>query len=945
MGRNFWKIEQLKGIKFSRARMPLDAINRQMRMITLVDAAMNIIMIGVWVGFKRKDGSWSCQHLIGRPLLAKNESTIPKNEMQALTAGSNLQWVVQQALQDWVYSSLVAGDSRVALCWASTENKPLAIFQRNRAIQIRRTVNLANLFHVRSDSNPSDIGTRPEKITLNDVGPGSRWEEGDIWMRQEISDVVNNGVLTPVSGLRIKDEEESEFRKGLVFEKVPEILTRGHLVTETRVSKIEERANFSKYLVLPIKFNFSSVVRIMSHVMHFVSACRKGRTVLSNMLSEGRLWFSVFVNKVEQPNSSSAHLGMVVTSGISNLAPMVESNRVNCLLNYMAKDMLMSERRKFIGSQLDRVTREPTDRFINLALLYLYRKASEEVKHFCTKEKVKQIAIDVEGVLLSKGRLLDTMNYKETGELTEIQIGDLGVRQYLPVIERYSPLAYSIADHIHWNVASHKGIETCARISRENVFIIQAHSIFKEFAHDCILCKKKRKRFLEVEMGPASDNQFLIAPPFWMCQVDLFGPVTVVVPGFERATRNRRVLEAKCWIMTAVCPTTRLVNLQVLESSTAAGWIDAFTRLACEVGCPSHVYCDQDSAGMCAFGMAEVELRDLRLQLHREKGIEFDVCPVTGHDKHGHVERVIRSVQEGFADSGMIQSIIHATGLQTICKLVENQYNNLPLGYHYARDDDNSALLKIITPNMLRVGRVNKRSLDGPIRLPKDRVEILSRVCELYDSWFKVWAESMVPKLMFKPKWFKTDKELKKGDLVYFPRTDSAIDSRWIMGVVESVTRGRDELIRVVNIRYRNSSENQDRVTERSVRKVVKLWAIDEMDVAEDLAELGRRFRLAQGVVRGASACVTENQAGLDGLRGSEGNVTSTCSCSKCCCDAHHVLSAHLRRNQLGSEPRFAMDVEVCCGAHLIEEEEEDCTASFQDALDDILSSHLSLCL
>ena len=68
-------------------------------------------------------------------------------------------------------------------------------------------------------------------------------------MREEIYEVINNGVLTPVSGLRIEDEEKSELWKGLAFEKMPEILTRGHFVTEARVSKIEERANFSKYLV------------------------------------------------------------------------------------------------------------------------------------------------------------------------------------------------------------------------------------------------------------------------------------------------------------------------------------------------------------------------------------------------------------------------------------------------------------------------------------------------------------------------------------------------------------------------------------------------------------------------------------------------------------------------------------------------------------------------
>ena len=105
--------------------------------------------------------------------------------------------------------------------------------------------------------------------------------------------------------------------------------------------------------------------------------------------------------------------------------------------------------------------------------------------------------------------------------------------------------------------------------------------------------------------------------------------------------------------MVAVCPTTRLVNMQTLESSKAAGWVDAFTRLCCEVGCPSLVFCDMDSAGMSGFNMSEFEIRDLTLTLHRERGIKMSLCPVSGHDKHGHVERVIRSVQEGFNDSGL----------------------------------------------------------------------------------------------------------------------------------------------------------------------------------------------------------------------------------------------------------------------------------------------------
>ena len=153
--------------------MPLDAVDGRMRLIIAVEAADEILMMGVWGGFRRPKNVWSCQHIIGRSLLA-DDGTIPKKELSALCGGANLTWVVKRALSDWVESSLVVGDSEIALCWTITETKPLAIYHRNRSIQIRRSVNLDDLYHFRTEYNPSDCGTRPEEVTLSDIGPGSK---------------------------------------------------------------------------------------------------------------------------------------------------------------------------------------------------------------------------------------------------------------------------------------------------------------------------------------------------------------------------------------------------------------------------------------------------------------------------------------------------------------------------------------------------------------------------------------------------------------------------------------------------------------------------------------------------------------------------------------------------------------------------------------------------
>ena len=91
---------------------------------------------------------------------------------------------------------------------------------------------------------------------------------------------------------------------------------------------------------------------------------------------------------------------------------------------------------------------------------------------------------------------------------------------------------------------------------------------------------------------------------------------------------------------------------------------------------------------------------------------------------------------------------------------MENAYNSVPIGYSYDRDQDNTGVLKIICPNMLRMGRTNQRSLEGPIRLARGTRELLTKVEDMYDTWFKIWKDTVVPKLIFQPKWYQSDNEI-----------------------------------------------------------------------------------------------------------------------------------------------------------------------------------------
>ena len=816
------------------------------------------------------------------------------------------------------------------------------MYHRNRVIQIRRSCELDHMYHVITDENLADLGTRPEKVKLSDVGPDSEWECGKAWMHGEVEDAIQQGIIKPVSELRLNVEKDNEeYKDGLVFGgDTPDIFCNA--VTKNRVEQLQLRVEYSDYLLLPTKFGFKKVVRIMAIVMSFINKCRK--KVINSVQVPGGFQFSIF--------------HMREAAGLPLEEPVdCYADQEYLFHHFRDKDSTTDE--YFAMTQTDQSLQSMpliTDKYLHQALVYLYRKAAREVIHFNSKVKVDKVAVMKDGILFSKGRIMDGMNFVQTGGLEISDLGNLGIKAHIPVVDRHSPLAYSIANHVHWNLAKHRGMETCNRISLEHVNILQGASLYREMGEECLRCRMKRKKYLEMPMGLISDHQLKICPPFWVAQMDMFGPVGVYVPGFERNTRNRQVLEAKCWVLVFACPVTRLLNLQVIEKSDSSGVIDGLTRLACEVGIPKILMMDQDPPLLKAMSEVELSFKDTRLKLHEEWGIEFFTCPVSGHNQHGHVERKIKTVQESLSEAGLQTKRLHATGLQTMLKMTENQLNNLPLGYSYGRDQDTTPLLKMITPNMLRIGRNNERALDGPLRLPAGG-ELLDKVQDLYEAWFKIWNVSYIPKLMYQPKWWKQDRDLKEGDIVFFQKTESALDTCWTLGTIDQLVVGRDGLARRAIVRYQNSTEEFHRVSDRHIRSLVKIWSLEDQNIDEDLAELQRRLMTTAQSCDLLDQLLRVGPAGhpqpMQGLGSAAAAAMFSSTCGQCCCDNHckichpavqeaasSVMSVLLGRKAVDIHPvQLHLDLEEHDEGAQLEEHDSEMSSHCDCSLTELLSS------
>ena len=131
---------------------------------------------------------------------------------------------------------------------------------------------------------------------------------------------------------------------------------------------------------------------------------------------------------------------------------------------------------------------------------------------------------------------------------------------------------------------------------------------------------------------------------------------------------------------------------------------------------------------------------------------------------------------------------------------------------------------------MLKTGRMNRRSLNGPVTLPGSPGEMMNRITKGYETFFKLWNTSMVPKLMKESKWYKSNEKLMVRDIVYFQKEESELKSKWIVGKIIEVVKSKDGEVRRAIVEYKNADEEGTRTTDRAARSLIKLFNIDDQN-------------------------------------------------------------------------------------------------------------------
>ena len=143
--------------------------------------------------------------------------------------------------------------------------------------------------------------------------------------------------------------------------------------------------------------------------------------------------------------------------------------------------------------------------------------------------------------------------------------------------------------------------------------------------------------------------------------------------------------------------------------------------------------------------------------------------------------------------------------------------------------------LDLITPNRLLLGRNNSRSPTSTLKVSDDYSKILQTNGKIFKAWFRSWLVSYVPEIIKVTKWFKTDEQLKVGDVVLFLKSEKAFECQYQYGLVKHVYQSRDGFVRKAEIEYQNHNEKTTRTTRRGVRDLVVIHPVEEIGIAAEL--------------------------------------------------------------------------------------------------------------
>ena len=331
--------------------------------------------------------------------------------------------------------------------------------------------------------------------------------------------------------------------------------------------------------------------------------------------------------------------------------------------------------------------------------------------------------------------------------------------------------------------------------------IIGARRLSRRICSSCITCKRCRPRTQNQFMAELPAQRVNASPPFTHCGMDFAGPFTI------KLGRVRKPVEVEAHICVFVCMATKAVHLEVVSDTTTPAFEAALQRFVARRGCPQHLYSDNGGN----FVGARNKLIKLYSFLHDQKNDEdIQHFLATHHDITWHNTPPYSPHMGGLweaAVKGMKTHLRRVMGtarftfeeLCTISCRIEACLNSRPLLPLTSHNPD--GLITLTAGHFL----MNKAPTSYPEDpTPLSNIQLLRKwsLCQaVIQQFWTRWSREYLNSLQARTKWQTTSTNLQEDDIVAIRPRGKFIPSHWPIGRVVKTLPGKDNLVRVVDLK------------------------------------------------------------------------------------------------------------------------------------------------
>ncbi|XP_026747883.1 uncharacterized protein LOC113508909 [Trichoplusia ni] len=175
--------EEVKEVKIDRWLGTLRSEVDKIEIHGFSDASTRAYAAVAYVRIKMQDGSVSTKLQAAKTRVAPLRTvSLPRLELCGALLLSRLLKQIQQAMRIPTSNIYAWTDSTIVLAWLSGDPHKWKTFVANRVVEIAENVNNNRWFHVSSEDNPADIGSRG--MLLVDLKKSDLWWKGPAWLSE-----------------------------------------------------------------------------------------------------------------------------------------------------------------------------------------------------------------------------------------------------------------------------------------------------------------------------------------------------------------------------------------------------------------------------------------------------------------------------------------------------------------------------------------------------------------------------------------------------------------------------------------------------------------------------------------------------------------------------------------------------------------------------------------